>query len=133
MSLPDYTHYLTEIQQFITPITGYGQATWIYSQSRILAVYLRVRPRLIKNQFLWGVDVANIQVRSHWQRKGYGTRLIEAIHAINPHGFTYVELAHHPGLQKYLEQSGWSWDEPMDDPSYYKLTQSLKTKQRSEP
>lgn len=124
MKPPNYEAYLAEIEQFIATPQHYVRPSWLYSQDRVLSIYLRVKPRNIEHQMLWGVDIANIEVDRNWQQKGHGTQLIETIHAFNPHAFTYVELVHHPRLQNWLKRSGWIWDKQLNEPSYYRLTSS---------
>ena len=95
----------------------FGNNEWL--EDHTMHVYVRKSPRIIKEQMLQALDIANIEVVNKGQ--GTGGKFFEQAHAINPWQVTYFESVLNPGLGQHLLKAGYVQDAGKVPPCYYKL------------
>lgn len=99
---------LPKVEEFIKTNLSKKHCVNSWIEAYPLKVYVRLANHRIDTQKIERVlDIASIEVKPKWQKKGIGTSVIEGIHKINPLYATRIESVQSPHLERYLLKNKW--------------------------
>lgn len=133
--IPGYDDLLDEVSQFIQQNLNnfFTRSCWLFSSDQIVKIYIRINhQRSLEGVLMNCLDIANLELQEKWQRKGYGSALIEDIHSVNPLEATFIENIQIPEFAESLQRKGWIKDSKYRfDLCLYKSNYSIENGRKS--
>lgn len=101
---------------------------WIYLDEYKLSLYYRINKRVINNEIISSIDLANIQIDREYQNKGYFSKFISELEQeiSQFHIVIFIENIINPVLSNYLRNIGYSlMDNNMNIDQYCSMYKQL--------
>ena len=113
--IPQVEAFLTEAERR----HGLVCRAWIDTES--LRVYLRTSLRLLAGEAMQCLDIASLEVKEGYRRRGLFTAFMLYVQAINPYQVTYLEHTMNPLLEQWCIRHAWVRAPHAFPPSFYLL------------